>query len=228
MPKGINKNDPEMIGTRFGKLVVVSFAGMNVHGKRIWNCKCDCGGATITPTGDLRSGKALACSCVRNKKTARLKLKHGLWGTPEYRTWMLIKRRCCNKNCVEYPDYGGRGIRVCERWSDSFESFLEDMGKRPIGRYSIERVDVNGNYCPDNCVWMELKYQSRNTRKSRMYTHNGMTMCLMDWSEYLGICYQTLQARVHLRKWEPPKLFQPTAENGSKRRVEIKKSRFRE
>jgi hypothetical protein len=101
--------------------------------------------------------------------------------TPEYRTWISIRRRCNNENTADYPQYGGRGIKVCERW-DSFEAFLEDMGKRPSNRHSIDRIDSNADYSPENTRWATSTEQTRNTRRTRFFTFYGKALCLNDWA----------------------------------------------
>ena len=99
---------------------------------------------------------------------------HGMSSSPEYKTWYTIKRRCYEENFKEYYNYGGRGIAVCKRWLESFENFMQDMGRRPSDNHSIERLDVNGNYCPENCTWIENRFQSRNHRKRKDNT-SGVT-----------------------------------------------------
>lgn len=111
-----------------------------------------------------------------------------------YTTWAMMKNRCKNKNAPNYPRYGGRGITYCERW-EQFENFLEDMGDRPEGK-TLDRIDTNSNYCPENCKWSSVKEQQRNTRTTKFFTYNGETKCLSEWSEILGIKKATLIYRI--------------------------------
>ncbi len=201
-------NGASLIGERFGKLIVVSRAENTQTGKRAWNCQCDCGGTTVTPTGDLRSGKARACACVRNEKTSNLKRSHNLAGSKEYEAWANMVNRCTYKSNTHYADYGGRGITVCERWL-KFENFIRDIGRMPSPNHTIERKDVNGNYCPENVVWLERRLQARNKRTSRRIEWNGRSMLLVEWAEYLGIKLTTLSSRFRCMKLKPPELFAP-------------------
>ena len=123
-------------------------------------CRCDCGTFTKTKVGKMRSGHKKSCGCYREEcfKTHG----EGSIKTIEYRTWASIKSRCLNPNTNRYYLYGGRGIKVCDRWLNSYENFLEDMGRRPPGRYSIDRIDSNGDYSKDNCQWVNYHVQNKN------------------------------------------------------------------
>jgi hypothetical protein len=127
--------------------------------------------------------------------------KHGFSGRREYTTWLKIRDRCTNPNSPDYPDYGGRGITVCDRWQASFEAFLVDFGPIPDGM-SIDRIDVNGNYEPGNCRLATPTMQARNRRDNALITHEGVTLCLSEWAERTGLTYSTLRAR-HQRGFSP-------------------------
>lgn len=116
--------------------------------------------------------------------------------TPEFSVWTDIQSRCHNPNATSFPDYGGRGIVVCERWRQSFESFLSDMGARPSGRHSIERSNVNGNYEPGNCRWATAKEQGRNKRNNRLITIDGRTQTMSAWAEECGLNDSTILLRI--------------------------------
>jgi hypothetical protein len=128
-------------------------------------CICDCGNTGTYYLCNLKSGKTKSCGCLYNE-TRVGNYKHGGTGTREYSIWKAMKRRCYNKNVKDYPNYGGRGIIVCDRWLNSFENFISDMGKKPSAEYSIDRIDVNGNYEPSNCRWATPKEQRLNQRKT--------------------------------------------------------------
>lgn len=117
---------------------------------------------------------------------------------PEYFTWIGIKDRCYNKNCPRFSDYGGRGITVCETWVNSFVDFLVDMGRKPSKNHSIDRINVDGNYSFENCRWATRKEQSRNTRKTKYLTNNGITKPITEWAEELDISVTTLKGRLKL------------------------------
>lgn len=161
-------------GNVYGKLTVVSFHGIREYESggttALWNCICDCGGSTVSTGSSLRAGTSLSCGCVRKEKTKFINKKHGLYLTPEYSVLQGMRSRCYNENNQRYENYGGRGIKICDRWMDSengFQNFLEDMGERPDDSYSIERVDNDGDYTPENCDWVVDEVQVNNRRRNK-------------------------------------------------------------
>lgn len=132
-----------------------------------WLAVCSCGTQKVVFKRNVNSGKSRSCGCIRPEVSALLNLSHGQTGSKTYKIWAGMKRRCYNPNELFYPHYGGRGIAVCDRWKDSFETFMADMGNCPDG-YSIERINVDGNYEPSNCKWIPRREQARNTRKSKL------------------------------------------------------------
>ena len=143
------------IGSKYNRLTVIGEAGRDKHGRAKWLCLCDCGTETTAVGNCLRSGHKRSCGCYR--------IKHGLEKHPLYGTWSNMKQRCYNPNTPRYAHYGGRGITVCNEWRDSFPQFLSDMGERPEGT-SLDRIDVNGDYTPDNCRWATKIEQNLNRR----------------------------------------------------------------
>lgn len=135
--------------------------------------------------------------------------KHGLtYKIPEYGIWAAIKRRCHNPNALDYPRYGGRGITVCDRWKDSFETFLADMGRRPSNTHQIDRIDNQGPYSPENCRWISAKENSRNRRSNTLLTYKGETKTLAEWSEICNIKPATICMRLYRSKWSIEKTLE--------------------
>lgn len=126
-------------------------------------------------------------------------LKH-YKGTPEHNSWVAMKQRCYYKGYRRYDRYGGRGIKVCDSWLESFENFYNDMGPKPSPKHSLDRIDTNGNYCPENCRWATKKEQARNRRNTKLITHNGRTASIPEWSEITGIPQQLIHTRIR-RGW---------------------------
>lgn len=133
------------------------------RGGHTWVARCDCGDRLVAAVRDIRSGHTKSCGCASSRWKADGKRTHGREGTSEYRTWSHMKGRCYTPTDAKFQHYGGRGITVCERWLNSFENFLSDMGERPPG-LTLDRIDTNGNYEPGNCRWATPLVQSRNRR----------------------------------------------------------------
>ncbi len=153
----------DMTGLVFGKWTVLSF-DKGIKNRSFWNCRCECGNTRSIRGDSLRDGGSVQCtSCFAIRKWTR----HGLTYTPEFNAWRSIIDRCTNQNCPQYINYGGRGIKICDRWFSSVVNFCEDMGKRPSKDYSIDRIDVNGNYEPSNCRWATKSQQGKNRRCSK-------------------------------------------------------------
>ncbi len=177
-----------IIGERRGSLVVKDHH-RNVKGINSWVCECDCGNMVITTTGHLNSGHTQSCGCYLIDKIST----HSMCNSPEYSSWESMKARCNNTNNSQYYNYGGRGISVCDRWINSFGNFYEDMGPRPEGM-SIERIDVNGNYEPDNCKWA-TNIEQGNNRRNTIVLDNGIPLSI--WVRDNSLCYKTV--RKHFR-----------------------------
>jgi len=176
----------DLTGHRFHRLVVLGRAEPTPgnRGAR-WHCKCDCGAKTISRSDALKNGRSKSCGCHRaemgGKRMIEMHTSHGMYGTPEYKTWRSMVDRCTNPNSQCWSDYGGRGVTICKRWL-KFENFYSDMGNRPEGT-TIDRIDVNSGYEPDNCRWADRKTQARNKRNNHVIEHGGETLTMAEWAE---------------------------------------------
>lgn len=150
----------DLSGKRFGRLTVIERGENSKTGQAYWWCFCDCGEVKQFRGTHLTSGRSTSCGCYSHD----LSIKHGMHGTPEYKAYYNMIKRCEYENDDRYADYGGRGIQVCPEWRESFQRYLADMGPRPTKRHSIDRIDVNGNYEPSNCRWAIKEIQEHNKR----------------------------------------------------------------
>lgn len=156
----------DLVGRVFGELTVTSLT-VSSGTKRKWLCRCSCGKRTSVVGSNLTTGNTRSCGHVRSEVTKARSIRHGMTRTAEYRAWLQLIQRCTVPQNPKYPSYGGRGIRVCDRWRNSFEAFLSDMGKRPSPDLSIDRINNDGNYEPGNCRWATRSQQARNTRRQK-------------------------------------------------------------
>lgn len=194
------------IGTKHNRLTILKEVEPIFYKKgaaRRVLCKCDCGKEKVIDFNSIRTGKSKSCGCLNKETSAKLHTKHGLamlsTGVrhPDYCIWMKMKSRCLNPNDKSYKNYGGRGIKVCESWQKSFTSFINDMGWRPNNKYSIERIDYNKDYCPENCKWVLKSEQSKNCRRVKLIAYNGKEHCLTDLCKLLNLPYSTMRHRVY-------------------------------
>lgn len=177
----------DITGQRFGRLTALKRLYSANNGVSYWLCKCDCGNEVVRGLGSLRTNRNHSCGCwIKEGNMCR---RHSACKTITYRSWSSIKARCKDKTDSHYADYGGRGIKVCDRWlgKHGFENFLADMGERPGKEYSIDRIDVNGNYEPSNCRWATAETQANNKRSNIYIEHNGERHSICDWSRSFGV-----------------------------------------
>lgn len=177
----------DISGQRFGRLVVVSEAPKLPRKKAgtRWHCRCDCGKKITTETGALRSGHTQSCGCYHKDQVADASSTHGMTRSPEWRAWRAMVARCTVPTNGSYPNYGGRGISVCDRWR-TFENFIADMGPRPPGTTLDRYPNNNGNYEPGNCRWATRSQQDSNKRTTVMVTFEGKTKTYSEWARELG------------------------------------------
>jgi hypothetical protein len=168
-----------LIGERFNLLTVQSVA-KNKKGHIAYLCKCDCGGTKTVVYSALVRGTVKSCGCIHGTPT------HGKTKTHEYRCWSAMKARCTGKK-GQYQTYVDNGIKVCDEWITSFETFLNDMGIAPTPKHTIDRIDNNKGYSKDNCRWATPKEQNRNYSQNVIIAFNGEKHCVMEWAEKLNI-----------------------------------------
>jgi hypothetical protein len=195
----------DLTGRRFGRLVVVAFAErrQSPGGTRVlWLCKCDCGGETKASANTLKRGHTQSCGCFRLSRISEVLTKHGASKAAEYPAWHRAKRRCSDPSVTEYESYGGRGIKMCERWLNDFGAFLSDMGPRPTAQHTIERINNDGNYEPHNCRWATRLEQGNNKRNNVHLTIDGRTLTVSQWSRETGVKARTIAKRIS-KGWAP-------------------------
>lgn len=240
----------DLSGQRFGKLVaierVVDYRRPSGKSEARWKCVCDCGRETFSDSWSLTHGVKTSCGCATHDLLSASMMKthtkhpeiainfkkmattHGESKTRLYHIWSGMKSRCNDAGCAGYENYGGRGVRVCIEWENDYLSFkawalshgYDENARR--GQCTLDRIDVNGDYCPENCRWISQKEQMQNKRNTHYVTHNGETHSVAEWSKILGVPVNTLYSRLGWLGWTEE---QALAENGAEIRKNERKSR---
>lgn len=189
-----------MIGEKFGRLTVTGLSDKKSGRKRYWICECDCGNTVLARSDSLRSKTTMSCGCFKKEQDKiNLTKNHKGYNSHQsrlYHIWQGMRKRCENTNCAQYPEWGGRGITVCDEWSKDYKTFMNwsvSNGYRDF--LSIDRIDVNGNYEPSNCRWTTAKVQANNRRSNINVEYNGEIHNLSQWGVFLGIKPKTLYER---------------------------------
>ena len=204
-----------MIGQTFGRLTVINNPNITKGGKRYWECECSCGRVILVPTGNLKSGNSSQCRACGNKNRKTKPRKHGETKTRLYRIWTSMKSRCSNPVTINFHRYGGRGIKVCDEWEKSYESFRDwALSSGYSDNLSLDRVDNDGDYEPDNCRWATRKEQGENMYTAQLITFNGETHCLAGWARKLGFSKSTLTARINRYGWPIERALTETPTRG--------------
>lgn len=204
-PVQLPKQATNLQGLRFGKLVVLSFAGRRPDAPAkhdfVWFCACDCGNTKVVRGVNLKLGNSTHCGCLRHENNSKARTKHGLAGTRVYRIWQKMKSRCYNPSNNRFYRYGRRGIKVCDRWLHSFNNFLADMGQPPSDKHSIDRKDADGDYTPSNCHWATDVEQMNNMSTNHLITLGNKTQSVSNWCQELDRNYSTVITRLRSPKW---------------------------
>jgi len=185
----------DLIGKRFGKLTVVENTTSKKQ-QRMWKCVCDCGVYKITSTKLLNSGQCITCGCSKYTRAR----KHGMAGTKPYYVWFAMKKRITDKNSKDYYLYGGRGLKMDNRWH-KFENFWKDMGDSYKGGLMLDRIDNSKGYSMNNCRWTDPITQANNTRRNNYITFNRETKTLTQWERELGVGKDVIGKRIRDRGW---------------------------
>lgn len=191
----------DLTGQRFGRLCVVVRVDNDNAGKVRWLCQCDCGEKVVVRASDLKKGATQSCGCLQKEVVAlqsQKNIKHGMTGTRLYNIWLAMNARCYDDSHISYKYYGGRGITVCDDWKISPQSFSEwAMSNGYCDNLTLDRVDANASYCPENCRWINQKSQANNRRNNRLISIHGETHTLSEWSNMTGIRSDTLRYRIN-------------------------------
>ncbi|MBE6943806.1 MAG: hypothetical protein E7453_06045 [Ruminococcaceae bacterium] len=193
----------DLTGQRFGRLTVIQRSKNDASNKPQWHCLCDCGKTAIVRGADLKMGKVYSCGCYRNNRLATRNYIHGKADSQLHIVWKGMKQRCTNPKHNGFTRYGGRGIKVCDEWLHNFQAFYDwatANGYRD--GLSIDRIDNNKGYSPDNCRWVTREEQNNNTSSNHLITLNGQTKTLAQWGRQLGIKPSTYGSRMR-RGWPP-------------------------
>lgn len=205
-------NFKDITGQKFGRLTAIRYVGKNEDKRALWECTCGCGNTVIVDGKSLRLGNTKSCGCYNLERIAErnkiIHKTHGETNTRLFRIWSGIRTRCTNVNGEGYKNYGARGIRMCEEWLSSFETFRDwAICNGYDDSLSIDRIDVNGNYSPENCRWTTMKEQQRNRRSNKMISYNGESHCLSEWGDILGISDDVLGRRLKSKNYTIERAF---------------------
>lgn len=189
----------DLTGLRFERWTVVERLPNSATGQARWLVRCDCGNESVSLSQALTRGGSKSCGCLQRELSAKRWTKHGNTNCPEWQILRGAISRCHNPRAHAYQNYGGRCIVVCERWRESLENFIDDMGKRPDGM-TLDRIDTNGPYSKENCRWAPMEVQQNNRRDNRVLEYMGRKQTMSQWSRELGLLVTTIAQRLE-RGW---------------------------
>ncbi len=191
----------DISGQKFGRLTAIKPDGRYSSGNIKWLCLCDCGKYTHSDSSKLIKGGVKSCGCYASERMTKINTKHNGFGTRLYEIWRQMHRRCYGENTKSYKHYGGRGISVCEEWKE-FETFKEWALKNGYSEdLTIDRIDVDGNYCPENCRWATMKEQANNKRNNHFVVCFGERKTISEWADIYGVNQVKLWDRLSRHNW---------------------------
>lgn len=208
----------DIAGEKYGRLTPLYRVEPDKYGRSVWMCKCECGNKKKISANALRMGNTRSCGCLEKENRGlfgtRSKRTHRMKGTRLYRIWQGTKNRALNRNDEHWPDYGGRGITICDEWKTSFEAFRDwSIANGYRDDLTIDRINVNGEYCPENCRWVTPADQQRNKRNNRYYEYKGESKLLQGWADEFGVTRSMLWSKIRRGK-EPKEVFDFYANRG--------------
>ena len=187
----------DLTGKRFSRLLVVRYRGVTPRSHSLWECLCDCGKTKLIQGSNMIRGHVMSCGCLLAETHASRKgTTNGMRHNDVWRIWRGMIKRCTNPKAKNYPSYGGRGIKVCDSWLNSFDHFISDIGPRPSPSHSIDRKEVNGDYEPNNCRWATATEQANNRRCTHWIEFRGQKRTITEWSRDLGLTPTALRLRI--------------------------------
>ena len=196
------KKEIDITNKKFGRWTAIKFSHKDKNGQHFWLCKCECGTVKTVNKISLLQGKTLSCGCYSKEINIIRSTKHNLSHTRIYRIYMAIKARCYNEKVLCFKHYGGRGITICDEWKNDFVKFYDwSMNNGHNDTLTIDRINVNGNYEPNNCRWISLQEQFKNRRSNRKYFYKNEEHTISEWSKIKNINYFTLRSRLD-RGWD--------------------------
>ena len=207
----------DITGQRFGRLIALEYIGRRKRGIKkkytvpIWKCQCDCGNICEIPLSQLTSGNTKSCGCIHAEQLRKRNQENALYPKEDrriVRIWRAMIRRCENSDDSAYDVYGGRGISVCEEWHDFFVFRDWARANGYSDNKSIDRIDYNGNYCPENCRWCTQQEQCNNTRANKYLEYHGRTQTLSEWCRELNLNYFRTKARINYLHWTVEEAFE--------------------
>ncbi len=209
-PKGYQKFPWEScVGKRFNRLTVLKLAGKNKHGHQLFECKCDCGKVVVIEGTAVKNNRTRSCGCLQRDVVKKRCTIHGMTKTKLFGVWTTMNQRCSNPNTVSYDRYGAKGIYVCEEWKNDFVTFMNWSLKHGYrDGLSIDRIDNDKGYSPENCRWVNAYVQSNNRSNNRLMTLNGTTKNCKQWADYFGFNYKYFHEKCKKNDWNLEKVLE--------------------